>query len=105
MTAAKAFDVIDAPTEGIMVPYGRRGKQLIGRLASEEFEHNPFPLLRQAQQFTVNVFPRDFELLKNAKAIKPLSSEFNIFHLDERFYDSKFGLSTEPVSEMETQIA
>jgi CRISPR-associated endonuclease/helicase Cas3 len=101
MTAGKAFDVIDAPTEGIVVPYGRRGKQLIGRLASEEFIHNPFPLLKQAQQFTVNVFPRDFAKLKNAKAIKSLSEEFNIFHLDERFYDSKFGLSTEPVTEME----
>jgi CRISPR-associated endonuclease/helicase Cas3 len=101
MTAGKAFDVIDAPTEGIVVPYGRRGKQLIGRLASEEFNHNPFPLLKQAQQFTVNVFPRDFAKLKDAGAIKSLSEEFNIFHLDECFYDPKFGLSTEPVTEME----
>lgn len=106
MTAAKAFDVIDAPTEGIVVPFGRRGKELIGRLASEEFQHNPFPLLRQAQQFTVNVFPNVFAKLKDSRAIRPISAsskrgELNIFCLSPEFYDHKFGLSTDPVTEME----
>ena len=104
MTAGRSFDVIDAPTEGVVVPYGRRGKDLVGRLASEEFQHNPFPLLKQAQQFTVNVFPNVFAKLKKTHAISPLtqeSHELNIYHLDPQFYDHQFGLSTDPVTEME----
>ena len=104
MTASRSFDVIDAPTEGVDVPFGRRGTELIGRLASSEFERNPFPLLRQAQQFTVNVFPNVFAKLKRNQAIKPLtqeSHEINIYHLDPQYYDRQFGLSTDPVTEME----
>ena len=101
MTAGRSFDVIDAPTEGVVVPYGRRGKDLIGKLASSEIERNPFRLLREAQQFTVNVFPNNFSKLKERKAIRQLSEEFNIYHLDERHYDQKFGLSIDPVTKME----
>ncbi|MGB7325010.1 MAG: CRISPR-associated helicase Cas3' [Rubripirellula sp.] len=101
MTAARAFEVIDAPTEGIVVPFGRRGRDIIGRLSSAELEQQPYRILREAQQFSVNVFPNVFSALQRVHAIHRVSDEFNIFHLDERFYSQNFGLSTDVVSEME----
>lgn len=60
------------------------------------------PLLRRAQEFTVNVFPHLLEKLKLAGAVKEAKPETRILTLDPRFYSSQFGLSNEPVSTMET---
>jgi CRISPR-associated endonuclease/helicase Cas3 len=101
MTAAKAFKVIDAPTRGVIVPYRRKGKELVARLAAAEFDHEIKSLLREAQQFTVNVFPNIFNRLKDQKALIPIASDIEIFCVDGQFYDQQFGLADEPVSPME----
>ena len=101
MTAAKAFKVIDAPTRGVIVPYRSKGKDLVTRLAAAEYDYEIKPLLRKAQQFTVNVFPNTFKRLKDQKALIPIASDIEIFCLDGQFYDQQFGLSEEPVSPME----
>lgn len=101
MTAAKAFKVIDAPTRGVIVPYRRKGRDLVSRLAAVEYDYEIKPLLRQAQQYTVNVFPHTFNRLKDQKALIPISSDIEIFCLDGQFYDRQFGLTDKPVSPME----
>lgn len=101
MTAAKAFRVIDAPTRGVIVPYRRKGKDLVDRLAAAEFDYQIKPLLREAQQFTVNVFPFTFNRLKDQNALIPIASDIDIFCVDGQFYDQQFGLADEPVSPME----
>lgn len=101
MTAAKAFKAIDAPTQGVVVPYGIEGADIVARLHAAFDVELDVPLLRRAQQFTVNVFPHVLEKLKQAGAIKEAKPETRILTLDPRYYSPQFGLSTEPVSTME----
>lgn len=104
MAAAKAFKAIDAPTQGIVVPYGKEGADIVARLHAAFDVELDIPLLRRAQQFTVNVFPRVLEKLKKAGALTEAKPETRILTLDPRYYSPQFGLSTEPVSTMETLL-
>jgi len=101
MTAAKAFKAIDAPTQGVVVPFGRAGRDLIGRLHGAFDIELEFDLMREAQQYTVNVFPGVLKKLQDAEAVHEVKPEARILTLDSRYYSLLFGLSTEPVSEME----
>ena len=55
-TASRLFKSIDAPTQGLIVPYGA-GAELIADLCAAFEVEKQFDLLRRAQQFSVNVFP------------------------------------------------
>ena len=101
MTAAKAFQAINAPTQGVVVPFGKAGRDLIGRLYGAFDIALEFDLMREAQQYTVNVFPGVLKKLRDAEAVKEVKPETRILTLDSRYYSLLFGLSTEPVSEME----
>ncbi|KQP21728.1 CRISPR-associated helicase/endonuclease Cas3 [Pseudorhodoferax sp. Leaf267] len=105
MTAAEMFKAIDAPTQGIVVPYGPAGQELVNDLFAAYDLTREGDLLRRAQQFTVNVFPHVLRKLSEAKALKPAHDDLRITCLDPRFYSLRFGLSTEPVNRMETPIA
>ena len=101
MAAAKAFKAIDAPTQGVVVPYGSEGADIIARLYAAYDVKLDVTLLRRAQQFTVNVFPHVLDRLKAAGAVREAKPETRILTLDPRYYSPQFGLSTEPVSLME----
>jgi len=101
MTAAKAFKSIDAPTQGVVVPFGAGGRDLIGRLYGAFDIALDFDLMREAQQYTVNVFPGVLDKLRKAGAVQEVKPETRILTLDSRYYSPLFGLSTETVSEME----
>lgn len=102
MTAAKAFKVIDAPTRGIIVPYGDDGKALVGELCGAFEVGKQYDLLRRAQQFSVNVFPHTFEKLERLNVLHPIQEGVDILYLaDSRYYNENFGLSDEPEGEME----
>ena len=102
MAAAKAFKAIDAPTQGVVVPYGKEGADIVARLHAAFDVELDVPLLRRAQQFTVNVFPHVLEKLKKVGAVTEAKPETRILTLDPRYYSQQFGLSTEPISMMET---
>lgn len=102
MTAAKAFKAIDAPTQGVIVPHGEAGRELINDLCSAYKVEREFDLLRTAQQYTVNVFPHVLRKLKEAGAVHEVKPDTRILCLDPRYYSSRFGLSSDPVATMET---
>ncbi len=103
MTAANLFETIDAPTQGVVVPYGEEGKALIADLHAAFKLDADFGLLRRAQQYTVNVFPHILERLQAANALHTAEEgKLRILCLNSRYYSPKFGLSTEPVSLMES---
>lgn len=104
MTAAKAFKAIDAPTRGVIVPYGRAGRELVADLCGAFKVEEQFKLLRRAQQYTVNVFPNMLSALMDAQAVHPVQDGTDILHLDPRYYSPEFGLVTEPVQPMEVLI-
>jgi CRISPR-associated endonuclease/helicase Cas3 len=101
MTAARAFKAIDAPTQGVIVPYGE-GSELIKAL-SESFDvRKDRDLLRKAQPYTVNLFDSDMRKLREQGAIFSVQEGVDIYHLNPRYYDQKaFGLSLEPIARWE----
>lgn len=102
MAAAKAFKSIDAPTRGVIVPYGSAGKKLIGELCGAFEVEKQFKLLRRAQQYTVNVFPHQLEKLQNEDALHEIQTGVDILYLaDARYYNEDFGLSLTPEGKME----
>ncbi|WIM06013.1 MAG: CRISPR-associated helicase Cas3' [Candidatus Nitricoxidivorans perseverans] len=105
MTAAKAFKAIDAPTQGVIVPHGDRGRELVNDLCAAIEVERQINLLRRAQQFTVNVFPGDLRKLQESGALHPVQEDSAILHLDPRHYSAEFGLVTEPVNPMETLLS
>jgi len=103
MTAGKIFKAIDSPTQAVIVPHGEKGKDLIadlGRVAHEFDVKNYRVLLKQAQKFSVNVFPNVWERLQNEKAVHEIQPGEDIYYLDEKYYSDKFGLSDKPCNKM-----
>lgn len=101
MAAARAFKAIDAPTRGILVPYGDEGKAVIADLCAAYLPEKQYELLRRAQQFSVNLFPHVLDRLMRAGAAREVQKGTGILYLDSRHYDKRFGLSEIPVNDME----
>jgi CRISPR-associated endonuclease/helicase Cas3 len=100
-TAANAFKVIDAPTEGIIVPFSVEGRQLIVELCSAFEVEKQYELLRRAQQFTVNLFPQMLQALKAAHAAQPVQEDVGVQYLDGKYYSNEYGVVAEQISGME----
>jgi CRISPR-associated endonuclease/helicase Cas3 len=100
MTAANAFKSIEAPTRGVIVPFGNQGRQLIGELCAAYQIEKQYELLGRAQRFTVNVFPRVMEQLVERGAAHSIQKGVDILYLDERYYSDEYGVATEPTSTM-----
>jgi CRISPR-associated endonuclease/helicase Cas3 len=100
MTAAQAFQAIDSPGQGVIVPY-EDGKDLIAALCAAREPKQHFALLRRAQQYAVNVFPHVLRKLSDNDALHEVQQGTGILFLDPRYYHKEFGLSEEPISPME----
>ncbi len=96
MTAGNIFQVIDAPTQSVIVPY-KYGKEIIAKLCAAFDPAKDYALLRRAQQYSVNIFPNILRKLKENNAITPIQPGMDIYCLDERHYSDDFGVSTEEV--------
>ena len=95
-SAGKAFEVIEAPTEGIIVPYDETARRIIGELCSTQWNINQTrSLLKQAQRYSVNVFSRDKIKLLDEAALYEAQPDSGIFCLKDPFYNTTFGLNLE----------
>lgn len=93
MQAGNLFKAIDAPTQAVIVPYGDEGQQLIRDLCALETKNADFSsLLRQAQAYSINVFPFMYEKLVEAGALHCIES-IGVVVLQEQFYDDVMGLN------------
>ncbi|MBO1224125.1 MAG: CRISPR-associated helicase Cas3' [Candidatus Scalindua sediminis] len=101
MSAARSFDVIDTAARGIVVQYGKEGKTLVNNLCSAYELEKQYKLLRQAQRYSVNVFPHVLTKLLDEQAIYEVQEGSGIFYLDKRYYSKEFGLNKTPVTNME----
>ena len=99
MTAAKSFQAIDSITRGIIVPYGKEGKDLIAKLCSVQELEKQYKLIRRAQRYSVNVFPDVLKRLQE-QAVHEVQKGSGILYLDEQYYSDEFGLSEMPVKDM-----
>jgi len=99
MTAAKSFQAIESVARGIIVPYGEEGKNIINKLCSVQELEKQYKLIRQAQRYSVNVFPDVLKRLQE-QAVHEVQKGSGILYLDERYYSDEFGLSEAPVKDM-----
>lgn len=104
-SAAEAFKVIDAPTEGVIVPYGDEGKQIIIALSATASLDEKNKLLKRAQRYSVNLFPHELAKLREMHALYQPWGVDSITYLDEQYYSDEFGVSLKPVSPMASFIA
>lgn len=110
-SAAREFQSIDSQTDSVIVPYSEEGRALVLDLFSQFDESLAQPrdpaaaaeLIRQAQQYTVNVYPHVLRKLKEQGAVTLLGNS-SLYCLDDRFYDAHFGLAAEAVNSREVLI-
>ncbi|RLD70678.1 MAG: CRISPR-associated helicase/endonuclease Cas3, partial [Bacteroidetes bacterium] len=102
MSAGKIFKAIDSPTQAVIVPYSEEGKYIIAELCrvAIEFDAKTYrQLLKQAQKFSVNVFPNVWQRLMDEKAVCEIQGE-GIYFLKDEYYSEQFGLSDKPCNPM-----
>lgn len=95
-TAANHFEVIEANTYAILVPYDDEGQELISTLTGYEKVTNFNQFVRKAQQYSVNVFRYEFEKLIANQLIREVNFGFSkIYVATDSAYDEKNGLHIE----------
>ena len=85
---AAQFHLIDNETRVVIIPNCEKSKILVERLKAGE--RGKF-LLREIQQYAVNVYPRNYDSLYGAGSITPLDEELAVL-VDEAKYSEKTGL-------------
>ena len=98
-SAGRIFQVIDAPTHAVIVPYGE-GAELIVKLCGEWDPKEMHRTLQKAQRYSVNVFPNVWGKLQKENALHETIEGSGIYYLNERYYNDEFGLSLDETSEM-----
>ena len=93
-TAGRKFEVITDETDGIIVPYDDKAKEIIAALNSDITPAEQAKLLRKAQKYTVNIYPQLFDRIGKSGGIFELAC--GAFALDERYYNKQFGITDEP---------
>ena len=104
-TAGQAFRAIDCQTQGVVVPFGKKGLDLIAELCSTQNLASELRILRRAQRFTVNVFPHEMETLKRKDAVYEAQPGTGVLCLREEFYSNEFGLALDGGEITESLIA
>ena len=98
-SAGRTFQVIDAPTRAVIVPYGE-GKALIAKLCGEYEPKAFYGYLNQAQRFSVNVFPNVWDKLLKEAAVQQIA-DTGIYYLHTSHYIDEYGLSVDEVGLMD----
>lgn len=98
-SAGQFFNVIDAPTCAVIVPYNK-GKEIIAQLCGAWNPKQMYQALSDAQQYSVNVFPNVFKKLMDNRAIYEVQAGLGIYYLDDKYHDDNYGLSLDETGEM-----
>jgi CRISPR-associated endonuclease/helicase Cas3 len=91
-TAAEHFRVIDQQTTSVLVPYGEKGKELIAELNGDRTIEQMSRLLREAQQYSVNLYENELRELKREGALVSLL-DGKILALKEWAYHAESGVN------------
>ena len=95
-TAGRLFEAIDAPTEGVIVPY-RDGADIIATIGLCGSIGDAKKLLRRAQRYSVNIYPYQLNALYKSGGIYKIEigRDSGVWALLPEFYNENFGVSTE----------
>ncbi len=89
-TAGEHFRVIDAATQGVIVPYGD-GDDIICQLVQEQDPSRISDLLKKAQRYSINIHQTQFERL-SGNGIYEVQQGLSIYYLSKNYYDLHVGL-------------
>ena len=102
-TIEKHFEAISSPTTSILVPY-KEGKEIIANLNEDNIDYSMFnQLMKRAQQFSVNLFEHELQVLSNKNLITPLFND-SIYCLNERAYSETIGVELEGKADLENLL-
>ncbi|TEB12456.1 CRISPR-associated nuclease/helicase Cas3 [Pelotomaculum sp. FP] len=104
MTAAKAFQAIDSPARGVIVQYGEEGERIVNELCAAVDLEKQYRLLKQAQRYSINIYPYVFDQMTRQKVINEVQKGAGVFYLNKQFYDKDCGFSGGITNEMEFLI-
>lgn len=96
-SASEAFSAIEEYGIPVIVPYDR-GREIIAALCGAEELGDLKKLLREAQQYTVNLSPSDFQAIGDG--IRYLE-DLDVYILKEPFYDKQKGVVTESHADLD----
>jgi len=93
-SAWNEFEAIAQNTIGVIVPF-ERGKEIIDELYSLPATERCVELLKEAQQYSVNIYfnERERKLDKNIINRVPLENNLEIYTVNEEHYDQNMGLA------------
>jgi CRISPR-associated endonuclease/helicase Cas3 len=91
-SAWKNFDVIASDTTGIIVPF-EKGQSIIKELYAGPDRRRMEELLREAQQYSVNVYHNSVEDLLKANVVKRIRADHEIYAVEGKYYDEHIGLN------------
>lgn len=94
-TAGREFKAIDSITQGIVVPYSKKGRKVVADFFSKFAVEKQFKLVTKAQSYTVNALPNVISKLTAQKAIRVVPEIGVMVLTDPRFYHPEFGLTSE----------
>lgn len=99
--AGEAFEVIPQKTKPVIVPYGK-GEELITQLNGDHTMGEEIRLLRQAQQYCVNVYDNMYRRLAEEEALYRVGSS-EVVVLKKEYYSDESGVKTR-AGELEEMI-
>ncbi|MDR2800923.1 MAG: CRISPR-associated endonuclease Cas3'' [Desulfovibrio sp.] len=87
------FQLIDAPMQGVVIPYDEQAKNLTRILDFLKAEEKAVGIMRRLQRYSVSLYERDMGVLEKAGVIRKTGAGGRIFVLcDSKFYDEATGL-------------
>lgn len=90
-TVERYFEAIESPTTSVIVPYGE-GEEIIA-LLNQDLDIKEFNnIMKEAQQYSVNLFDYDMQKLSQDNLLAPLYDN-SIYCLTEQAYDEGFGVT------------
>lgn len=93
-TIERYFEAISSPTTGVLVPFGE-GKDVIACLNEDIKDHKRFnQLMKQAQQYSVNLYDHELQTLSSENLITPLFNA-SIYCLNDKAYHEQYGVTVE----------
>jgi CRISPR-associated endonuclease/helicase Cas3 len=100
-TGNDAFVAVDS-TQGFIVPFQKKGAEIVAALCASHDLDAEWLLLRAAQQYTISVYDSQFKRLNDIGAIYEASENTGVHCLRPEFYDEKYGLRPEagPLEEL-----
>jgi CRISPR-associated endonuclease/helicase Cas3 len=90
-SAWKAFEVIASNTIAVIVPF-EKGQGIITELYADPDRERMEELLREAQQYSVNVYHSGLKRLMDIGALRRIGTESEIYAVEKEHYDEHVGL-------------